>query len=115
MNVVTYPYPKFLLICVSERAPGRVLWLRGIEITHHKNNDSNKPISNHFGNINIVASVYNIRAQATCPANTQRNKHMIIITPKRRFDVIITCLLRCEFTGCPGEAIVIPFLNEVCP
>ena len=29
----------------------------------------------------------------TNPANTERNKH-IIITSKRRFDVIITCLLR---------------------
>ena len=28
------------------------------------------------------------------PANTQRNKH-VIITPKHRFDVIIACLLRC--------------------
>ena len=32
------------------------------------------------------------------PANTQRNKH-VIITSKRRFDVIITCLLRCVFAG----------------
>ena len=31
-------------------------------------------------------------------ANTQRNKH-VIITPKRRFGVIITCLLRFVFAG----------------
>ena len=31
-------------------------------------------------------------------ANTQRNRH-VIITSKRRFDVIITCLLRCVFAG----------------
>ena len=30
-------------------------------------------------------------------ANTQRNKY-VIITSKRRFDVIITCLLRFLFT-----------------
>ena len=35
---------------------------------------------------------------STHPANTQRNKH-VIITSKRRFDVIITCLLRCVFAG----------------
>ena len=32
------------------------------------------------------------------PAITWRNKH-VIITSKRRFDVIITCLLRCVFAG----------------
>ena len=32
-------------------------------------------------------------------ANTQRNKH-IIIKSKRRFDVIITCLLHCVLQGC---------------
>ena len=32
------------------------------------------------------------------PANTQRNKH-VIITSKQRFDVIISCLLRCVFAG----------------
>ena len=32
------------------------------------------------------------------PANTKRKKH-VIITSKRGFDVIITCLLRCEFVG----------------
>ena len=32
------------------------------------------------------------------PANTHRNKH-VIITSKRRFDVMITCLLRFVFTG----------------
>ena len=32
------------------------------------------------------------------PANTQRNKH-VIITSKRRFDVLITCLLRGVFAG----------------
>ena len=32
------------------------------------------------------------------PANTQRIKH-VIITPKRRFDVTITCLLRFVFAG----------------
>ena len=32
------------------------------------------------------------------PANTKRNKH-IIITSKQRFDVIITCLLRFVFAG----------------
>ena len=31
------------------------------------------------------------------PANTQRDKH-VIITSKQRFDVIITCLL-CVFAG----------------
>ena len=31
-------------------------------------------------------------------ANTKRNKH-VIIKPKRRFGVIITCLLRCVFAG----------------
>ena len=31
-------------------------------------------------------------------SNTQRNKHVIIMS-KRRFDVIITCLLRCVFAG----------------
>ena len=34
----------------------------------------------------------------THPANTKRNKY-VIITPKRRFGVIITCLLRCVFAG----------------
>ena len=33
-----------------------------------------------------------------CPANTQRNKHVIIM-PKHRFDIIITCLLRLVFAG----------------
>ena len=32
------------------------------------------------------------------PANTKRNKN-VIITSKRRFDVIITCSLRCVFAG----------------
>ena len=32
------------------------------------------------------------------PANTQRNKH-VIITSKLRFDVMIACLLCCVFTG----------------
>ena len=32
------------------------------------------------------------------PTNTQHNKH-VIITSKRRFGVIITCLLRCVFAG----------------
>ena len=32
------------------------------------------------------------------PANTQSNKH-VIISSKRRFDVMITCLLRCVFAG----------------
>ena len=32
------------------------------------------------------------------PANTKRNKH-VIITSKRCFDVIITCSLRCVFAG----------------
>ena len=32
------------------------------------------------------------------PANTKRNKH-VIITSKRHFDVIITCLLRCVCAG----------------
>ena len=32
------------------------------------------------------------------PANTQHNKH-VIINSKRRFDVIITCLLRAVFAG----------------
>ena len=35
---------------------------------------------------------------ASDPANAQRNEH-VIITSKRRFDVIITCLLRCMFAG----------------
>ena len=34
----------------------------------------------------------------TIPANTKRNKH-VIITSKRRFDVIIRCLLRCVLAG----------------
>ena len=33
-----------------------------------------------------------------CPANTQRIKH-VLIASKRRFDVIITCLLRFVFAG----------------
>ena len=33
------------------------------------------------------------------PGNTQRNNKHIIITWKRRFDVIITYLLRCMFAG----------------
>ena len=32
------------------------------------------------------------------PANTKRNKH-VIITSKRSFDVIITCLSCCVFAG----------------
>ena len=32
------------------------------------------------------------------PANTKRNKH-VIITSKQYFDVIIACLLRCVFAG----------------
>ena len=32
------------------------------------------------------------------PANTQRINH-VIITSKRHFDVITTCLLRCVFAG----------------
>ena len=32
------------------------------------------------------------------PANTKRNKR-VIITTKQRFDVMITCLLRCVFAG----------------
>ena len=32
------------------------------------------------------------------PANIQRNKH-VMITSKRRFDVMITCSLRCAFAG----------------
>ena len=32
------------------------------------------------------------------PANTKRNKH-VIITPKHRFNVMITCLLRFVFAG----------------
>ena len=36
--------------------------------------------------------------ESPAPANTQRNKH-VIITSKRRFGVIITCLLRCVFSG----------------
>ena len=32
------------------------------------------------------------------PAKTQHNKH-VIITPKGRFDLIITCLLHCRFAG----------------
>ena len=39
-----------------------------------------------------VESFHNISA------NTQRNKH-VIIPSKRRFDVIITRLLRCVFAG----------------
>ena len=42
-----------------------------------------------------IIGVYN--AAALGPTNTQRNKH-VIITSKRRFDVIITCLLRFVFT-----------------
>ena len=37
-------------------------------------------------------------SKAAFPAKTQRNKY-VIITSKRRFDVIITCLLRCVFAG----------------
>ena len=51
-----------------------------------------------------------------CPANTQRNKH-VIITSKQRFDVIITCLLRLCLQG--GRHIVatwmkcLPFWNNI--
>ena len=40
-------------------------------------------------------------ARATNMQTQKRNKH-VIITSKRRFDVIITCLLRCVFAGYPG-------------
>ena len=40
-----------------------------------------------FGILPIISAI---------PANSQRNKH-VIIAPKRRFDVIITCLLRFVF------------------
>ena len=36
------------------------------------------------------------------PANTKRNKH-VKITPKRRFDVIFTCLLRYAFAGLSSD------------
>ena len=36
------------------------------------------------------------------PANTQRSKH-VIITSKRCFDVMITCLLRCVFAEVPVD------------
>ena len=36
------------------------------------------------------------RGAGTNPANAQRNKH-VITTSKRRFDIIITWLLHCEF------------------
>ena len=45
------------------------------------------------------------------PSNTQRNKH-IIITSKRRFDVIITCLLRCVFEGSLCEYILPRVFNH---
>ena len=50
------------------------------------------------------------------PTNTQRNKH-VIITSKRRFDVIITCLLRFVFVWMRIDLIYILHLdiyNSIC-
>ena len=43
---------------------------------------------------------------ASCPANTRRDKH-VIITWKRHFGVIITCLLRFVYAGC------IPYISPL--
>ena len=40
--------------------------------------------------------IVNVSVPCSVPANTKRDKN-VIITSKQRFDVIITCLLRCVF------------------
>ena len=54
---------------------------------------------------NVVWKMAAILSRTQCcpiawefPANTQRNKH-VIITSKRPFYVMITCLIRCVFPG----------------
>ena len=57
------------------------------------------PIVSVYSKLSICRGHFSARySQQTPPANTKRNKH-VIITSKRRFDVIITCLLRCVFAG----------------
>ena len=46
----------------------------------------------------VITSWHGNAFLTLCPANTQRNKHLVI-TSKRCFDVIITCLLRFMFVG----------------
>ena len=47
----------------------------------------------------IIFSIQlNLMAVGSTPTNTQYNKR-VITTPKRRFHVIITCLLRCVLLG----------------
>ena len=48
------------------------------------------------------------------PANTERNKH-VIIRSKRRFDVIIACLLHCVFAGFVSNSSSRVVLIEISP
>ena len=47
-------------------------------------------------NIRSTSNIHSCISNYNTPANTQRNKHVFITS--KRFDSIITCLLRCVFT-----------------
>ena len=66
-------------------------WLKYVRIPHVK-------FEIRPNKIWMKRSTYGQNCYDDNPANTQSNKH-VIITSKRRFDVIITCLLRCVFAG----------------
>ena len=56
------------------------------------------------------STTFSVHFAKAYPADTKRNRH-VIITSKRHFDVIITCLLRCALVG-SSQSLVLKFEKD---
>ena len=61
----------------------------------------------------IMFPIHTPGIHTTRPPHTQRNKH-VIITSKRRFDVIIMCLLRFVYAGRVSGIFGWPYFTSFC-